>query len=90
MYSPGILPQAFCTALLLASGILYRDSAYNYWCMFKSPNILYALVQWFDLDVFYDNMQGYVSIYIEIGMIVTVIETFKFVLLGQKYENSTL
>ena len=58
--------------------------------MFKSPNILYALVQWFDLDVFYDNMQEYVSIYIEIGMIVTVIETFKFVLLGQKYENSTL
>ena len=55
-----------------------------------SPIILYALVQWFDLDVFYDNMQGYVSIYIEIGMIVTVIETFKFVLLGQKNENSTL
>ena len=51
--------------------------------MFKIPNILYALVQWFDLDVFYDSMQGYVSIYIEIGMIVTVIETFKFVLLGQ-------
>ena len=59
-------------------------------CIIKIPNILYALVQWFDLDVFYDNMQGYVSIYIEIGMIVTVIETFKFVLLGQKNENSTL
>ena len=59
-------------------------------CMFKIPNILYALVQWFDLDVFYDSMQGYVSIYIEIGMIVTIIETFKFVLLGQKNENSTL
>ena len=59
-------------------------------CINKRPIILYALVQWFDLDVFYDNMQGYVSIYIEIGMIVTVIETFKFVLLGQKNENSTL
>ena len=58
--------------------------------MILSPIILYALVQWFDLDMFYGNMQGYVSIYIEIGMIVTVIDTFQFVLLGQKNENSTL